>query len=406
MQNLATPLARVRAFLNKDVPFCVGVPAGGEVPPGLPPAGSLSTVHIGPFVEYWDGGGVGRVKIPGRGKGPGGKRGEVTSFTLASSMRLQRFMQSVNRNEVKDGELVFMTLTYHLAWPGPREAKEQDLKAFKKRFERAWGPHPAVWKLEPQERGAPHFHLLIWMGAGCDVEALSRWTAENWNQIVRGSADHLRFHLGLLRDSRPCVERLRSWKGVAAYCAERYMGKPIDGSPWAKPGRWWGKWREELWPRSRIMWRVTEAAAFVVKRCMRRFYEHADTGVYRVTGPVALDGSEVLLSEFEGRCSKVIVNPGVQRRHLRPHEVQVLREFGCDVKPIRRRWRRSTGGMGMFIKADDFRRIVLWAWGNVPDRGIDILGGRLVLYDDDVAQRASVVTEPKCEDRARSLFDD
>lgn len=87
----------------------------------------------------------------------GVKRDVISGFSNNSRVRLIREVCSY-------GKLVplFVTLTYGENYPDPRRAKDH-LKFWwakvLRRFPGVW----AVWKLEFQERGAPHFHLLIYI---------------------------------------------------------------------------------------------------------------------------------------------------------------------------------------------------------------------------------------------------
>jgi len=130
----------------------------------------------------------------------------------------------------------FVTLTYHDHFPSPRASKKH-LKAFLERvkysFPEVWG----MWKLEPQKRGAPHFHLMLF-GPAPDAE----WVARVWHRLAgAGSPQHLAWHLGQLGSgNRPCVERAKSWTRVNLYMS-KYFSKPIGGEEWAEFGRAWGQ---------------------------------------------------------------------------------------------------------------------------------------------------------------------
>ena len=90
-----------------------------------------------------------------------------------------------------------------------------------------------IWKLEPQERGAPHYHCLIW---GVDEEDLFDFVAYTWYEIAgNNDRNHLKFHLGLLPNSKPCVSKVRSWRGVWAY-ASKYLGKTFEVAGWEGNG--------------------------------------------------------------------------------------------------------------------------------------------------------------------------
>lgn len=110
-----------------------------------------------PYVQIETQGGLFKVKRLDCPRTGGGLRGKVNKFTPASRLRL---IERVSR--ITDGPHgFFVTLTYHDSWPSPKAAK-RELRSFIKRLERwtgqAWG---IIWKLEPQKRGAPHFHLIL-----------------------------------------------------------------------------------------------------------------------------------------------------------------------------------------------------------------------------------------------------
>lgn len=262
-----------------------------------PPAPGLSTAHIGPraslgTITRYRGGSYVEVKppkgsIPGR-RG-GGRRGEIWEFSRASRRRLLKLLNSVDRTAAPLP--YFVTLTYHNEWPeDPRDWKEQ-LKALHKRLKRSYGPHAAVWRLEYQRRGAPHFHLLLFLDAGQVVanlgesETVHRRRAElklrnniawMWNQIVGPEdVEHLAAGTG--------VERVKSWRGINAYAA-KYMGKLEQLQSWHQksPGRFWGKFGGDLLPISAEEDTITEPQLVRLQRVFRRC-----TGVrYRTLKPL------------------------------------------------------------------------------------------------------------------------
>lgn len=129
-------------------------------------------------------------------------------------------------------------MTYPEKFPTVERAK-RDIKVFIQRFKRKFPQSGYIWKLEPQERGAPHYHLLVW---GCKTTELLAWTVSNWHEIAGdGDINHLRFHKGELHDSKPCVQKVYSFKGVWSY-ASKYLGKTFEIAEWGNKwtGRFWG----------------------------------------------------------------------------------------------------------------------------------------------------------------------
>lgn len=132
----------------------------------------------------------------------------------------------------------FVTLTYPERFPDVKEAK-RDLKIFLQRLERRFPAAGYIWKLEPQERGAPHYHLLVW---GVQLVELFPWVVSAWFAIAgQGDINHRLFHSGSLEGSRPCVEAVRTWRGVWSY-ASKYLGKTFEVAEWGQKwtGRFWG----------------------------------------------------------------------------------------------------------------------------------------------------------------------
>jgi hypothetical protein len=124
---------------------------------------------------------------------------------------------------------------------------KRDLKIFLQRMEYKFPMAGGIWKLEPQERGAPHFHMLIW---GLDTDTLLNWVVQNWYEIAgNGDENHFLFHAGWLKNSKPCVQKVRSWRGVWSY-ASKYLGKTFEVAEWGSQwtGRFWGTLKTENIP--------------------------------------------------------------------------------------------------------------------------------------------------------------
>lgn len=167
----------------------------------------------------------------------GGKRGKIQGFTDNSRRGLMLFIAGILRTFTLP---FFVTLTYHNNFPDPRSSKRH-LKIFIQRLQRRFPNCSGIWKLEPQERGAPHYHLLIW---GVSEDEIKMWVPYAWHDIARDDKDdvyHLLFHLGLLEKSKPCVSQVYSFRGVWFY-ASKYLGKTFEVAGWdgEYPGRYWG----------------------------------------------------------------------------------------------------------------------------------------------------------------------
>lgn len=224
---------------------------------------TLSYPHIRPFVEmykgssYWKSCKGGKCAAVG-----GGRRGAIKGFSAESRYRLMCLIAKIRR----DVDLpCFVTLTYPCEFPSVDRAK-RDIKVFFQRLLRAFPGAGVIWKLEPQERGAPHYHLLVW---GVNESILLNWVCENWHEIAgKGDKNHYLFHRGLLHDSKPCVSKVRSWRGVWAYAA-KYLGKTFEVAEWGDKwtGRFWGVIRVENIPFGKA--KIVDLAYVTVVDVMR-----------------------------------------------------------------------------------------------------------------------------------------
>jgi hypothetical protein len=87
---------------------------------------------------------------------PGGDRQAITHFSRRSRKHL---LDTFAIMQWYGHTATFITLTYHDDLPTAEQAKTH-LRAFLKRVFRRFGEVPVVWRLEPQARGAWHFHLI------------------------------------------------------------------------------------------------------------------------------------------------------------------------------------------------------------------------------------------------------
>lgn len=164
------------------------------------------------------------------------ERSSIQQFSSASRSRLIREIASY-------GSLVpvFVTLTYGKEYPSAKETKAH-LKAWWRRITKKHPDYFAVWKLEFQKRGAPHYHLLVY-----SVESRPRidkdFLKRSWWKAT--GVDNLRTE----------IKRLRSHRGgiwyATKYLAKTEVYKPCptdnDAGPSSSdsvadegPGRFWG----------------------------------------------------------------------------------------------------------------------------------------------------------------------
>jgi len=155
----------------------------------------------------------------------------ITGYSEDQRRRLRDFLHSLRR----DAGGLFLTLTYQNLDPTPDKAK-RDLDVFWKRVRRRWPEAAAVWKMEPQERGVVHFHLMIF---GVDFIPVG-WLSAVWHDVTGEEGEA---HEKSCVDLEPFVNgdgKIQSY--LAKYMTETYDVWPgtEPGDEWHTPGRWWG----------------------------------------------------------------------------------------------------------------------------------------------------------------------
>ena len=156
-----------------------------------------------------------------------------------------------------------MTLTYPHKYPEDPETCKKHLKALRKRLQRRFGTFSGFWRMGIQQRGAWHFHLLLFVPPSFGpVKELRHFIASSWYEICgKVSEGHL------LAGTH--TEEVRTWRKATSY-AERYVAKQEQFPEGLETGRIWGKWNEGLLP---VQWetvKVTLEDAFKIRRVYRR----------------------------------------------------------------------------------------------------------------------------------------
>lgn len=166
-----------------------------------------------------------KIKVRGLGGVGGsrpGRRGLVTRFTPTAARRLKFFAR--NTRDLWKG---FVTLTYPGVYPRDGREVKRHINAFCQFLRRRKIAY--LWVLEFQQRGAPHFHLLVsgW---------LPKWELSlAWYRIAGGGDErHLSFGTQ--------VKAITDADAVGAYVAD-YAGKLEQKEvpeEYKNVGRFWG----------------------------------------------------------------------------------------------------------------------------------------------------------------------
>ena len=323
-------------------------------------------------MAFADGGRFARIRIPGAAPAVHGDRKAITAFSARARKNLLDRLNQIDQRKVSALTMRFVTLTYPESFPTARASKRH-LDTLLKRFEREYGERALFWKLEPQLRGAPHYHLLILHGveaAGPALEAEVSWWAHAWADVVDPSpedrAKMLAVHLGHVLGGRPCVEVPRSWDGVASY-AGKYLGKlPPEGHEFKHPGRWWGIRRANLLPVSLVTVPLTVEQAIKLRREMRRLIEHQRVNRFYIPGAVRVSGAHSPGQTIWG--DQMYKLPGDRPKPFKycVPELQKLLGPHRPIRHLRRRLRRGPGGISGYIASDTAARLVAWVQRECP----------------------------------------
>ena len=167
------------------------------------------------------------------------------------------------------------------------------LKAFLKRLERMYGEFAAYWRMGIQERGAWHFHLILYVWPPfAAVGELRRFMSSAWygacGEISEGHA---------LSGTR--VEEVWHWRKKTSY-AERYLARKEEFPEGAATGRVWGCWKEGLLPVRPEEVEVSLNDAYKIRRAYRRLAKRRGMGNLNRTTVFVRHKNVVRLLEFLG----------------------------------------------------------------------------------------------------------
>lgn len=192
------------------------------------------------------------------------------------------WVNTINRGKI--GIPYFITLTYPSTWPSSARIWKDHLRALRERMKRKYGRFPAIWRLEFQKRGAPHFHLLAWcqvplqqldedLHHGALMEDFTREAAllcqlqrdlsTAWYEIV-GSGDE-RHYLAGTRCELP-----RSWQGVNGYLSKYVAKTEALAAGVESPGRFWGVWYRDDLPVDPAETSISWQDFWKLRRILRR----------------------------------------------------------------------------------------------------------------------------------------
>jgi len=176
-------------------------------------------------------------------------RGLITDFSRKSRNRLLK-----NTLSLEYTPRVFITLTYPTFYPADSSEWKRHLDNFSRELRRQYPDSYFIWKLEPQKRGAPHFHLLGDIFNQELDKDFYNVVSRLWCRVVGTTGENRRKHeqAGTRVDF---LEHNDSNKKIFSYVS-KYIGKPINGEDlpgWSRPGRFWGVINKSSMPGKEVL---------------------------------------------------------------------------------------------------------------------------------------------------------
>ncbi len=254
----------------------------------------------------------------------GGKRQKIEYLSAASRLRLLRLAASVDC-QAAGGLPVFVTLTYPAVYPVDPATFKGHLEAWLKRLQRQYPRAAGIWRLEPQKRGAPHYHLLIFNHPYIDKD----WVATSWYEVV-GSGIALHLTAGT------STEAVASYNGVLRYAA-KYLAKRAEGDAPLNWGRWWGRFNAAALPINVKATDITQPVFIALQRAQRRILVAAGKRLHNRKGDTTLTcflNSVDAMRLVEYYLHEEKEKPGLQER-LRLYKIAKSMYRGRSIEPLR-----------------------------------------------------------------------
>ena len=165
---------------------------------------------------------------------PERKKGDIQGFSINSRSRMLKRINQLNPDR-KD-QFYHITLTYPKRFPTDGITHKTDLDVFIKRLKRRFGKEiELLWKLEFQKRGAPHYHMIVYLEKEYNIQYLRKWLGKNWYEVAQRFWDE---KLDVHKDRGVGCDQIDSLR-KAGYYLSKYITKKEEETP-ANQGRFWG----------------------------------------------------------------------------------------------------------------------------------------------------------------------
>lgn len=192
-----------------------------------------------------------------------GKRKRITSFSHRSRKNLLKQIFCLS-----EYPSLFVTLTYPRFFPADLKEWKRHLDNFRREVKRKFPDAWFYWKLEPQKRGAPYYHLIGDLDKPVPITLLRQYLSEVWYRVC-GAYDPKHLRAGVQADYvNDSLGKMKSY--VCKYVAKVDENENLD--IWATQGRFWGKIGEKnMPPRLAYVVNINSGDYYKLKRAIRKW---------------------------------------------------------------------------------------------------------------------------------------
>jgi hypothetical protein len=200
-------------------------------------------------------------------------RGAITEFSRKSRKRLLEMTARLDLKAVtRKSPVIFVTLTYGSEFPSG-EASKPHLRAFLERVRRFAPQSSAVWRLEYQKRGAPHYHFIFYNLPYIPKEDLQKaWAEIIGQEYWDTSQENIRYpftRIEMIRNPRQVMAYVSKY--VAKHASEGDAVSGFINLPYPHAGRFWGVFNREFLPFAELITMSIQAETVNIAELLFQF---------------------------------------------------------------------------------------------------------------------------------------
>jgi len=173
--------------------------------------------------------------ITDRDARPGGDRSAIRTFSPAARKNM---LETVSRIDWTQTRATFITLTYHQPVDNAATCKSH-LRTFLKRLYRKYGEKVVLWRMDTQQRGCWHFHLIVFELPYAPRTKPDGSGLLDWWRDITGQSTITQFDIQLIRTARKARSYVAKYVGKVGDLAV-YLDYLANLPEALLPGRFWG----------------------------------------------------------------------------------------------------------------------------------------------------------------------